>query len=222
MMNGHARLDVVEFRLRLVDVGASRRVRRRFGAGSTTVAPMFGLSLVAVGAAGSVGYRLIVTGALTLDTGVGRTLRPLGPLTVTIAAPRDTVFDIIAAPYLGKTPRALADEITVLERGTDMVLAAHHTPVGERVATTVETVRFNRPETVDFRLVRGPVPYVVERFTLDDDNGGTRLDYTGELGTDLWGLGRWWGNRVATTWEATVRSSLKRLRLEAERRAVRR
>jgi hypothetical protein len=58
----------------------------------------------------------------------------------------------------------LADKVRVLERGSDLVLAAHLTPLGGRlglVAQTVETVRFTRPERVDFRLVRGPVPHVV-------------------------------------------------------------
>jgi hypothetical protein len=169
---------------------------------------------------GSVGYRLIADGRLTLDTGIGRTVRPLGPITVAMAAPRETVFDVIAAPYLGKTPRAMADEIEVLERGSDMVLAAHHTPVGAGiVTTTVETVRFDRPETIDFRLVRGPVPHVVERFTLHPDQGATSLEYTGELGTDHWALGRWWGDQIAPKWEATVQASLNRVKTEAERRA---
>jgi len=133
------------------------------------------------------------------------------------------VFDVIAAPYLGRTPRAMADEIEVLERGSDMVLAAHRTPVGAGiVTTTVETIRLERPEAIDFRLVRGPVPHVVERFTLHPDGhgaGATRLEYTGELGSDFWALGRWWGDKVATRWEATVRASLDRIRTEAERRA---
>ena len=166
-----------------------------------------------------VGYRLLASGQLTLDTGVGRTLRPLGPITVVMAAPRERVFDVIAAPYLGRTPRALADEIEVLERGSDMVLAAHRTPVGAGiVTTTVETVRFDRPEVIDFRLVRGPVPHVVERFTLHSEQDATRLEYTGELGADFWALGRWWGDQVATKWEATVRASLDRIRTEVERR----
>lgn len=169
---------------------------------------------------GGLGYRLLASGKLTIDTGVGRTMRPLGPITIAMAAPRETVFDVIAAPYLGRTPRAMADEIEVLERGNDMVLAAHRTPVGGGiVTTTVETVRFDRPATIDFRLVRGPVPHVVERFTLHAEEGATRLEYSGELGADLWVLGRWWGNQVATKWEATVRASLDRIKAEAERRA---
>lgn len=179
----------------------------------------FGLAAAAL--IGGVGYRLVVGGELTLDTGLGRRIRPLGPLTFAIAAPRETVFDVIAAPYLGRTPRTLAEEIEVLERGSDMVLAAHRTPVGwGMVATTIETLRFDRPETVAFRLLRGPVPHVVERFTLHDDGGATRLDYLGELGTDFWQLGRWWGDQVARKWEATVWGSLVRVRDEAERRTA--
>jgi Polyketide cyclase / dehydrase and lipid transport len=179
------------------------------------------LGLAAAALIGRAGYRLVVTGRLTVDTGLGRHVRPLGPLSFAIAAPRETVFDVIAAPYLGRTPRAMADEIEVLERGSDMVLAAHRTPVGRgTVATTVETVRFDRPEVVAFRLLRGPVPHVVERFTLHDDAGATRLDYHGELGTDFWWLGRRWGDQVAGKWEATVRQSLDRVRSEAERRAA--
>ena len=102
-------------------------------------------------------------------------------------------------------------------------LAAHRTPVRRlgMAAATVETVRFSRPETVDFRLVRGPVPHVVERFTLHDDDGRTRLEYDGELGTDFWAAGRWWGALVARKWEATVQSSLDRIGVEAERRSAR-
>jgi hypothetical protein len=164
-------------------------------------------------------YRLVASGALTLDVGVGRRVRSLGPVSWDIAAPREIVFDVIAGPYLGRTPRALADELQVWERGSDMVLAAHFTQVRCGVATTVETVRFERPERVDFRVVRGPVPHVAESFVLDVDGEGTRFTWTGELGTDFWGLGAWWGDRVARAWEKAVRSSLAAIVAEAERRA---
>jgi hypothetical protein len=164
-------------------------------------------------------YGLLVRGALTVDLGVGRSLRPLGPFTVAMDAPREVVFDVIAAPYLRRTPRALEGKLDVLERGTDMVLAAHFTPAGHLVATTVETVRFQPPGEIHFRLVRGPVPYVVERFTLNEADEGTALEYAGELGTDLWALGRWWGDRVGPRWEAAVQASLTQVKAEAERRA---
>jgi len=172
-----------------------------------------------VGAAAGA-YRLTVGGALTLDTGWGRSVRPLGPFAVEVAAPPEVVFDVIATPYLGRTPRAMADKLDVIERGSDMVLAAHRTPVrAGLVAVTLETVRFQQPDRVDFRLVRGPVPYVVEHFLLHRRDGGTTLEYGGELGADLWALGRWWAARVAGPWEAAVRSSFEGIKVEAERRA---
>lgn len=163
-------------------------------------------------------WALLVRGSLGLDLGLGRRLRPLGPITVSIGAPRETVFDVIAAPYLERTPKALDEKLRVLERGSDMVLAAHFTQVRWLVATTVETVRFEPPSTIHFRLVRGPVPHVVERFVLLETADGTELTYGGELGTDLWSLGRWWGAAVARRWEAAVRSSLAAVKREAERR----
>ncbi|MDO0939034.1 SRPBCC family protein [Streptomyces sp. DG2A-72] len=183
------------------------------------------LAVVAVaggGGAVAAGYLGLVTGALPLDLGVGRRTRPLGPQTVDIAAPRETVFEVIAQPYLGRATRAMREKVQVVERGSDMVLAAHHTPVagGRLTATTVETVRFTRPERVDFHLVRGPVPAVTESFTLRDREGGTRLVYEGELATDLWRAGQWWGAQVASRWEATVAASLATVRQEAERRAA--
>lgn len=178
------------------------------------------LAGVAAGAAAAL-YGALVRGALTVDLGLGRALRPLGPIDVRIDAPREVVFDVIAAPYLGRTPRALRGKLEVVERGEDMVLAAHFTNVGGMVATTLETVRFQRPSRIDFRLVRGPVPHVVESFVLSDAGSGTSLVYEGELGTDLWALGRWWGSRVAPRWEQAVPSSLAAVKAEAERRASR-
>jgi hypothetical protein len=184
---------------------------------------LLGYATVGTGVAAA-GYVGLVTGACPVDLGIGRRTRPLGPQQVEMAAPRELVFDVIAAPYLGRTPRALADKLRVLERGSDMALAAHFTPLGGRlglVAQTVETVRFTRPERVDFRLVRGPVPHVVEAFVLTEQVGGTgtRLAYDGEIGADLWGVGQWWCELVARRWEQAVATSLAGVKAEAERRA---
>ena len=169
--------------------------------------------------AGVATYLGLVTGAAPLDLGIGRRTRPLGPLEIQIAAPRETVFDAITAPYGERVPRALQEKVRVLERGTDMVLAAHYTPIRGRLrATTVETVRFVRPERVDFRLVRGPVPHVEESFLLHDADGGTTLTYSGALATDLWGIGERWGDLVAARWEAVVKASIDTIKSEAERR----
>jgi hypothetical protein len=102
------------------------------------------------------------------------------------------------------------------------VLGDRFTDIGRFVATTVETVRFEPPSSIHFRLVLGPVTHVVEQFLLYETEEETELEYRGELGTDLWTLGRWWGDAVARKWEAAVWASLGAVKLEAERRAARR
>jgi hypothetical protein len=166
------------------------------------------------------GYLGLITGAVPIDLGVGRRVRPLGPSTVVIRARREVVFDVIAQPYLGRATRAMREKVRVLQAGSDMVLAAHRTPIrGRLVATTVETVRFTRPERVDFRLVRGPVPHVVEEFVLTERDGSTELTYRGELGTDLGPAGQWWGDLVARRWEHAVADTFDAVKIEAERRS---
>jgi hypothetical protein len=164
-------------------------------------------------------YRFYVSGAVTIDSGVGRRVRGLGPVTWEIAADRETVFEVIASSYLGKTPRSMKDHLDVWERGTDMVLAAHHTRVKCGVTSTVETVHFERPDRINFRLVRGPVPHVREAFVLEAAENGSTLTWVGELGTDYGALGALWGNVVARSWEKAVRSSMNAVVFEAERRS---
>lgn len=174
-----------------------------------------------VGGAMTAGYLGLATGALAPDVGVGRRTRPLGPQVVDIAAPREVVFDVIAQPYLGRSTRAMREKVRVLERGGDMVVAEHFTPIagGRLTARTTETVRFTRPARIDFRLIRGPVPAVVESFRLTEHASGTRLEYEGERGTDGWTLGERWGRLVAARWEETVAASLRSVQREAERRS---
>ena len=179
------------------------------------------MGVTAVGATAAGVYLGLVTGAVAPDLGLGRRTRPLGPTVITITAPREVVFDVIAQPYVGRRTRAMASKITILAAGSDLVLAAHRTPIRGRLeAVTVETVHLQRPSQVDFRLVRGPVPHVVETFDLQVVAGGTQLAYTGELGTDLWAIGARWGDLVAARWEAAVAETLGAVRVEAEHRAT--
>lgn len=169
-------------------------------------------------------FVLMATGRLTLDTGWGRRVRPLGPQVLRIQAPRETVFDLIRLPYASANPpRDLREKVQVQERGTDLVVAAHRTKAGWFTTVTVETVTFARPAQVAFRLLRGPVPYVREGFELRELDGGaaTELEYSGELGTDGWALGAAWGHLVARYWERTVADALASLRTSAERAAGR-
>jgi hypothetical protein len=187
-------------------------------AGRVTAVAVAAAAATATAVAGA--YLLVVRGALTLDLDLGRRFRPLGPITHTVAAPPDTLFDVVAGPYLGRTPRAMRDKLLVLERGSDMALAAVFSKLGRLTVTTVETVRFERPHRISFRVLRGPVPHIVETYELQEAPEGTEFRYSGELGTDLWRLGQWWGNQVATAWEHEVAQSLDAIRVEAERRAA--
>ena len=172
--------------------------------------------LVLAGGIGSL-VALMARGRLTLDTGWGRTVTPLGPITMKVEAPRELVFDYLASPYLGRTPREVQRHLQVWERGSDMVVAAHLSRLRGYTAETVEAVRFERPDRVVFRHLRGPVPHAQESFVLTDDDGSTALEYRGEVGLDFWGLGKlaavaW----VVPTWERVVRESLDATKLGAE------
>jgi hypothetical protein len=92
---------------------------------------------------------------------------------------------------------------------------------GRLTTTTLETITFDGPRRIGFRLVRGPVPHVLEEFKLTGHDNATVLEYAGELGTDLWAAGQWWGGRVAASWEGAVRRSLTGIKEEAERRSGR-
>ena len=114
-------------------------------------------SCAALAGAAAIGaYIGVVTGRLTLDLGIGRRTRPLGPLHLDIAAPRETVYAAAAAPYADRQTRAMREKVEILERAGQMVLAAHRTPVGSGLtAVTVETVTLDPPNRMGFRLLRG-------------------------------------------------------------------
>jgi hypothetical protein len=165
-------------------------------------------------------FLLLAMGRLHLDLGWGRSLHELGPITIRIAAPRDLVFEIISAPYLGRTPRGSG--IKVVARGDTIAVAAHHTKVHFYTARTVEVVEFEPPTRVGFRHLTGPVPHAVEQFALAELDGATELRYEGELGIDFFVLGRIAARHwVRPQWERAVREHLDDLRERAEQRAAR-
>lgn len=164
---------------------------------------------------------LMSRGRIHLDLGWGRSLHPLGPVTVQINAPRDLVFEQISAPYLGRTPAALRGKLKVLEAGSNLVVAEHRTRLPLMDAVTVESVQFDPPGRIGFRLLRGPVPHVSEEFLLEETGSGTALIYRGELGADLWILGRLYGGSIVRpAWEGAVVSSMEEIKKGAEKRAA--
>lgn len=87
-----------------------------------------------------------------------------------IAAPREIVFDVIAGPYLGRTPHALEEKLQVWERGSDMVLASHLTAVKCGRTATLEEA------TAGERLLRDrdhtePGPWMTYRLTVSAPRG---------------------------------------------------
>ncbi len=53
---------------------------------------------------------------------------------------------------------------------------------------------------------------------LAETGTGTSLTLEGQLGTEFWAAGAWWGDRVAVAWEEAVRNSLRTVGEDAERR----
>jgi hypothetical protein len=163
-------------------------------------------------------FLLLAMGRLHLDLGWGRSLHELGPVVVRISAPRELVFDILAAPYLGRAPAGSG--IDVVARSPELVVAVHHTPVHFYTARTVEAVGFDPPAGVGFRHLIGPVPHAVERFTLHEVEDATELRYRGELGIDFFVIGRIAARQwVRPQWERVVSEHLGDVKRRAEQRA---
>jgi hypothetical protein len=163
------------------------------------------------------GFLLLAMGRLHLDLGWGRSIHPLGPIAVGIDAPRELVFELISAPYLGRTPGDSG--IEVLERGTDLAVALHRTKVHFYEARTVEAIDFEPPGRVGFRHLTGPVPHAIEEFTIEEAGGGTELGYRGEIGIDYFLLGRLAARHwVRPQWERVVREHMDDIKRRAERR----
>jgi hypothetical protein len=166
------------------------------------------------------GLLALAMGRLHLDLGWGRSLHQLGPLRMRIDAPRELVYEVLSAPYLG---RARSDSIDVLARGESLVVASHRTKVHFYEARTVEVIELEPPVRMGFRHLTGPVPYAVEQFRLEQQDGGTELHYDGELGVDFFLLGRIAGRRwVVPQWQRAVTEHLTVVKGQAEQRAQRR
>jgi hypothetical protein len=177
---------------------------------------VLGVLLVALIAGG---FLALAMGRLHLDLGWGRSLHQLGPLRLRIDAPRELVYEILSAPYLG---RAHIESIDVLASGESLVVASHLTKVHFYEARTVEAVELEPPARIGFRHLTGPVPHAVEEFRLEEQGQETELHYGGELGIDFFLLGRIAGRRwVVPQWHRAVGEHLDAVKAQAEQRARR-
>jgi hypothetical protein len=165
------------------------------------------------------GFLALAMGRVHVDLGWGRSLHQLGPMRMRIAAPRELVYEVLSAPYLG---RAGSPAVDVVARGDSLVVASHRTKVHFYEARTVEAIDLEPPARIGFRLLTGPVPYAVEEFRLEDEDGETELRYDGELGVDFFALGRIAGRRwVVPQWNRAVAEHLETAKAQAEQRAQR-
>jgi hypothetical protein len=164
-------------------------------------------------------FLALAMGRLHLDLGWGRSRHRLGPVRMRIEAPRELVYEILSAPYVG---RARNESIDVLSRGESLVVASHLTKVHFYEARTVEAVSLEPPARMGFRQLTGPVPYAVEEFRLEQEGDETELHYDGELGIDFFWLGRIAARRwVIPQWHRAVGEHLDTLKAQAEQRARR-
>ena len=164
-------------------------------------------------------FLALAMGRLHLDLGWGRSLHQLGPLAMRIEGPRELVYEILSAPYLG---RARSESIEVLARGESLVVASHLTKVHFYRSRTVEAIELEPPGRMSFRHLTGPVPYAVEEFRLEQQGGETELHYDGELGIDFFLLGRIAARRwVVPQWRRAVGGHLDAVKTLAEQRAQR-
>ncbi len=173
--------------------------------------------LLAALVAGS--FLALAMGRLHLDLGWGRSRHELGPLDVRIEAPRELVYEVLSAPYLG---RARSDSVSVIAGSPSLVVAAHLTKVHFYQARTVETIELDPPAAMRFHHLTGPVPEASEEFRLGADGASTELHYDGTIGIDFFFLGRIAGRRwVAPQWNRAVAEHLDEVKRIAEERARR-
>ena len=164
-------------------------------------------------------FLALAMGRMHLDLGVGRSYHQLGPITATIRAPRELVYEVISAPYLG---RSRAPGLEILARSEHLAVARHHTKVHFYTSQTTEIVELTPPTRVSFRHLCGPVPHALEELVLEQTDAGTELRYSGELGIDFYILGRIAGRYwVRPQWERVVAAHIEDLRQRAEAKAAR-
>jgi len=177
----------------------------------------FGVLALLFGLLVAAGFLALAMGRLHLDLGWGRSTHPLGPLRVRIKAPRELVYEILCAPYLG---RARVESIEVLAGSDSLVVAAHLTKVHFYEARTIEVIAFDPPSKMGFQHLTGPVPEATEEFRLEADGAATVLEYDGQLGIDFFLLGRVAARRwVLPQWNRAVAEHLDEVQEIAERRA---
>lgn len=129
-----------------------------------------------------------------------------------IRAPQELCFEVVAA-----AGRRLE------KRSKNEWVVEFTTRVGDRTVTTVELLILDRPTSIDYRWLEGPLPEVEETISFSAlDAATTRLDYRGtfRLGRGLlgWLIGV---VRVKPLFDRLVAEHLEQAKEVAEARAAR-
>ncbi len=139
-----------------------------------------------------------------------------------IKAPRELVFQVLAAVGKGKLPGAAGESVRVLHQEEDTIIAQFTTRAGRRIVNTVEEVKLYPPERVTFRHLAGPLDCAWEEMVLKEKDDGTELVYWGEFAYQFTFLG-WLISRlyIRPLHNRAVREHLRRIKVAAEQRAQR-
>ena len=139
-----------------------------------------------------------------------------------INAPRELVFQMLAAMGKGQLPGADGESAQVLSRDGDCLTVKFMTRTGKRVVSTVEEVQLYPPERITFCHIAGPLDHSEEEFVLTEDGDGTLLEYHGEFRYNFPVLG-WFISRfyIRPKYEAVITEHMARLKEAAEARAAR-
>lgn len=131
--------------------------------------------------------------------------------TVTVAAPRDLLFEVVASA--GTTVGSTA-------RGE---LVEFETKVGDRVVKTVEEVVLDPPHRIGYRWIEGVLDDVEEEIRFESTGTHeSRMTYSGHIGAQR-GLAGWFRSFlfVRPTFNRLVRDHLSEGKRIAEKRAQR-
>jgi hypothetical protein len=113
------------------------------------------------------------------------------PVEAHIHADRRLAFQVLTA--FGTSQPDGSSSRVLLDAGERKLVEFHtlYAVDGEvrKVLRTVEWVTLHEPEAVDFFGVEGPVPFLRDRFLLEDAGGCTRFRYESTFGLNGWLVG---------------------------------
>jgi len=146
---------------------------------------------------------------------------PITDVRVTIAAPRELIFEMAAAVG-GTLPGGPPHASELISRAGDLMVVRYSAPAPFRFVGFVEEVRLTAPTRIDYRVLEGPLDRVEEWLIFDEIAGGTTVTYGGIVEHRLPLLGPLVARFVAVpAYRVFMKRTLVALKYAAERRAAR-